>query len=110
MTDEDIDLTMVDSPPGNTSIVAASSSLLAGGGPSGSDLSVQQQSPTKTQLKEAVEYLEDQVGQTRVQAEEFVQAREREIKQDAHSKVKHIIADQKAQFEKNSQALRASSV
>ena len=67
MTDQVIDLTMVDQPPGNTSVVTASSSLLVGGGPSGSALSVQQ-SPTKIQLKEAVEYLEDQVGQTKVQA------------------------------------------
>ena len=64
MTDPVIDLTMVDQPPGNTSVVTASSSLLVGGGPSGSVLS--SQSPTKTQLMEAVEYLEDQVGQTEV--------------------------------------------
>ncbi len=63
MTDEVVDLTMVDQPPGNTSVVTASSSLLVGGGPSGSDLS--SQSPTKTQLKDAVEFLEDKVEQTK---------------------------------------------
>ena len=64
------------------------------GGPSGSDLS--SQSPTKTQLKEAVEYLEDKVGQTKVQAEEYVQAKVHDIKQDTMAKAKHLLADQKA--------------
>ena len=69
MTDDIVDLTMVDEPPGNTEVVSASSSLLVGGGPSGSDLSPQ--SPTKTQLKEAVEYLEEKVGHTQVLFEEY---------------------------------------
>ena len=101
MTDEVVDLTMVDQPPGNTEVVSASSSLLVGGGPSGSDLS--SQSPTKTQLKEAVEYLEDKVGQTEVLAEEYVQAKVHDIKQDTMAKAKHLLADQKAQFERTAQ-------
>ena len=71
------------------------------GGPSGSDLS--SQSPTKTQLKEAVEYLEDRVGQTEVLAEEYVQAKVHDIKQYTMAKAKHFLADQKAQFERTPQ-------
>ena len=33
MTDDVVDLTMVDQPPGNTEVVTASSSLLVGGDP-----------------------------------------------------------------------------
>jgi len=101
MTDDIVDLTMVDEPPGNTEVVSASSSLLVGGGPSGSDLSPQ--SPTKTQLKEAVEYLEEKVGQTQVLAEEYVQAKVHDIKQDTMAKAKHLLADQKAKFEQTAQ-------
>ena len=101
MTDEIVDLTMVDQPPVNTEVVTASSSLLVGGGPSGSDLS--SQSPTKTQLKEAVEYLEEKVGHAQVLAEEYVQAKVQDVKQDAMAKAKHLLADQKAQFERTAQ-------
>ena len=108
MTNVAIDQSMdeiEDSPIGETEIVASSSSLEAGGGPSGSELSVQQQSPTKLQLHEAVAYLENEVGQTKVQAEEFVQTREREIKQDALAKMQHLIADQKTQREQTTNEL-----
>ena len=92
MTDEVVDLTMVDQPPGNTEVVSASSSLLVGGRPSGSDL--RSQSPTNTQFEEAVEYLGDKVGQTQVLAEEYVQAKVHDVKQDAMAKAKHLVADQ----------------
>jgi len=50
-----------------------------------------------------VENLEDKVGQTKVQAEEYVQAKVHDIKQDTMAKAKHLLADQKAMFERTAQ-------